>query len=98
MHGDTLYYVYDKYVRAYDINTGSSIGLFSVRKFGSPYIPPRTLSSNPAEHAVGLTISSDNSLYELTSLPKDTSRILRALRSVEVVRPRYLLRGTDSLY
>ncbi|KAH9947517.1 coatomer subunit alpha-2 [Amylocystis lapponica] len=71
MHGDTLYYVRDKYVRAYDVNTGSDIGLLSVRKFGSPYVPPRTLSYNPAERAVVLTISSDNGLFELTSLPKD---------------------------
>ncbi|EMD35514.1 hypothetical protein CERSUDRAFT_116253 [Gelatoporia subvermispora B] len=71
MHGDTVYYVRDKYVRAYDINTGSDIGLLSVRKFGSPYVPPRTLSYNPAERAVVLTISSDNGLFELTPLPKD---------------------------
>lgn len=71
MHGDTLFYVRDKYVRSYDINTGSDIGLLSVRKFGSPYVPPRTLSYNPAERAVVLTISSDNGLFELTALPKD---------------------------
>ncbi|TCD66559.1 hypothetical protein EIP91_001227 [Steccherinum ochraceum] len=73
MHADTLYYIRDKYVRAYDINTGSDIGLLSVRKFGSPYIPPRTLSYNPAERAVVITISSDNGLFELTSLPKDAA-------------------------
>ncbi|THH32069.1 hypothetical protein EUX98_g2109 [Antrodiella citrinella] len=55
MHADTLYYIRDKYVRAYDINSGSDIGLLSVRKF------------------VVVTISSDNGLFELTSLPKDTS-------------------------
>lgn len=66
-----VYYVRDKYVRSYDINTGSDIGLLSVRKFGSPYVPPRTLSYNPAERAVVLTISSDNGLFELTALPKD---------------------------
>ncbi|KAH8101128.1 coatomer subunit alpha-2 [Cristinia sonorae] len=73
MHNDTLYYIRDKYVRAYDINTGSDIGLLSVRKFGSPYVPPRTLSYNPAERAVIVTISSDNGLYELTSLPRDAA-------------------------
>ncbi|KAJ3516748.1 hypothetical protein NLJ89_g923 [Agrocybe chaxingu] len=67
---DTLYYVRDKYVRSYDFNTGADIGLLSVRKFGSPYVPPRTLSFNPAERAVILTISSDNGLYELTNLPQ----------------------------
>ncbi|CAL1699545.1 unnamed protein product [Somion occarium] len=71
MHGDVLYYVRDKYVRSYDINTGSDIGLLSIRKFGSPYVPPRTLSYNPAERAVIVTITSDNGLYELTTLPKD---------------------------
>ncbi|KAG6828096.1 hypothetical protein H0H92_009251 [Tricholoma furcatifolium] len=70
VHQDTLYYVRDKYVRSYDINTGADIGLLSVRKFGSPYVPPRTLSFNPAERAVILTISSDNGLYELTGLPQ----------------------------
>ncbi|GLB42351.1 putative coatomer (COPI) alpha subunit C-terminus [Lyophyllum shimeji] len=70
VHQDTLYYVRDKYVRSYDFNTGADIGLLSVRKFGSPYMPPRTLSFNPAERAVILTISSDNGLYELTNLPQ----------------------------
>jgi len=69
VHLDTLYYTRDKYVRAYDFNTGSDIGLLSVRKLGSPYVPPRTLSFNPAERAVILTISSDNGLFELTNLP-----------------------------
>ncbi|KZT25720.1 coatomer subunit alpha-2 [Neolentinus lepideus HHB14362 ss-1] len=69
LHGDTLYYIRDKYVRSYDLNTGSDIGLLSVRKFGSPYVPPRTLSFNPAEHAVLITVSSDNGLFELANLP-----------------------------
>lgn len=72
VHQDQLYYIRDKYVRAYDFNTGSDIGLLSVRKFGSPYVPPRTLSYNPAEKAVIVTISSDNGLYELTALPQAT--------------------------
>ncbi|KAF9448057.1 coatomer subunit alpha-2 [Macrolepiota fuliginosa MF-IS2] len=70
VHQDTLYYVRDKYVRSYDFGTGSDIGLLSVRKFGSPYVPPRTISFNPAERSVILTISSDNGLYELASLPQ----------------------------
>lgn len=67
---DMLYYVRDKYVRAYDFGTGSDVGLLSVRKFGSPYVPPRTISFNPAEKSIILTISSDNGLYELTPLPQ----------------------------
>jgi coatomer protein complex subunit alpha (xenin) len=72
VHQDTLYYIRDKYVRAYDFNTGSDIGLLSIRKFGSPYVPPRTLSFNPAERAVIATITSDNGLYELAALPTQT--------------------------
>ncbi|KAH9989662.1 coatomer subunit alpha-2 [Russula vinacea] len=70
LHGDTVYYVRDKYVRSHDINTGSDIGLLSVRKFGSHIY-------NPAERAVLLTISSDNGLYELSNLPKDISGELK---------------------
>ncbi|KAJ7927511.1 coatomer WD associated region-domain-containing protein [Mycena leptocephala] len=62
VHQDSLYYIRDKYVRSYDFNTGADLGLLSVRKFGSPF--------NPAERAVLVTISSDNGLYELTSLPQ----------------------------
>ncbi|KAF5310809.1 hypothetical protein D9619_008047 [Psilocybe cf. subviscida] len=70
VHQDSLYYVRDKYVRSYDFNTGADIGLLSVRKFGSPYVPPRTLSFNPAERAVILTINSDGGLFELSNLPQ----------------------------
>ncbi|KAJ7877137.1 coatomer WD associated region-domain-containing protein [Mycena leptocephala] len=70
VHQDSLYYIRDKYVRSYDFNTGPDLGLLSVCKFGSPYVQSRTLSFNPAERAVLVTISSDNGLYELTSLPR----------------------------
>ncbi|KAG1902148.1 coatomer WD associated region-domain-containing protein [Suillus fuscotomentosus] len=73
VHGDMLYYIRDKYVRTYDFNSGSDIGLLSVRKFGSPYVPPRTVSYNPAERAVVVTISSDNGLFELSSLPTQSN-------------------------
>ena len=72
-----LYYVRDKYVRQYDINTGADVGVLSVRKFGSPYIPPKTLSFNPAERAVVITISSDNGMYELAHLAKDGNSEVR---------------------
>lgn len=72
-----LYYVRDKYVRQYDINTGADVGVLSVRKFGSLYIPPKTLSFNPAERAVVITISSDNGLFELAHLAKDGNTEVR---------------------
>ncbi|KAI5120086.1 hypothetical protein M0805_001242 [Coniferiporia weirii] len=77
LHGDMLFYVRDKYVRQYDFNTGADVGVLSVRKFGSAYIPPRTLSFNPAECAVVITISSDNGLFELSQLAKDGASEVR---------------------
>ncbi|TFK73487.1 coatomer subunit alpha-2 [Pluteus cervinus] len=70
VHQNTLYYIRDKYVRSYDFDSGADVGLLSVRKFGSPYIPPRTLSFNPAEKSTLITISSDNGLYEIAGLPQ----------------------------
>ncbi len=73
LHGDMLYYVRDKYVHQYDINNNTDVGVLSVRKFGSQYTPPKTLSFNPAERAVVLTISSDNGLFEMAHLARDGS-------------------------
>jgi coatomer protein complex subunit alpha (xenin) len=69
VHQDTFYYIRDKYVRTYDFNTGSDVRLLNMRKFGSPYVPPRTLRFNLAERAIIAAITSDNGLYELASLP-----------------------------
>ena len=60
-------------MRSYDFPSGSDFGLLSVRKFGSPYVPLRTLSYNPAEHAVVITVSSNNGLYKLSTLPTQTN-------------------------
>lgn len=70
LHGDTLYYVRDKYVRQHDLVSGADVGVLSVRKFGGAYSPPRTLSFNPAERSVVLTTSSDGGLFELCALGK----------------------------
>ena len=66
-----LYYVRDKYVHQYDINASSDVGVLSVRKFGNAFVPPKTLSFNPAERAVVLTTSSDNGQFEMAHLARD---------------------------
>ena len=71
LHGDMLYYVRDKYVHQYDINASSDVGVLSVRKFGNAFVPPKTLSFNPAERAVVLTTSSDNGQFEMAHLARD---------------------------
>ena len=73
LHNDMLYYVRDKYVHQYDINSGTDNGVLSGRKFGSQYTPPKTLSFNPAERAVVLAISSENGLFEMAHTAKDGS-------------------------
>ncbi|GAA6027118.1 hypothetical protein JCM8097_002404 [Rhodosporidiobolus ruineniae] len=70
-HGNTLFYVRDKHVRAHDLTNGHDTSVISVRRLGTQYQQPRTLSYNPAEKAVIVTSASDNGLYELVRLPKD---------------------------
>lgn len=70
-HGNTLFYVRDKHVRAHDLTNGQDTSVISVRRLGTQYQQPRTLSYNPAEKAVIVTSASDNGLYELVRLPKD---------------------------
>ncbi|GAA5969494.1 hypothetical protein JCM3765_000874 [Sporobolomyces pararoseus] len=69
-HGNTLFYVRDKHVRVHDLLTGSDQSVVSVRRLGTQYQQPRTLSYNPAEKAVIVTSSSDTGLYELIRLPE----------------------------
>ncbi|KIJ32143.1 hypothetical protein M422DRAFT_266074 [Sphaerobolus stellatus SS14] len=73
LHLDNLYYIRDKYVRQYDLNTGADVGVLSVRKLGSQYTQPRTISFNPAERSIIATSTSDNGIYELVALPKDAA-------------------------
>ncbi|KAG8856653.1 hypothetical protein FRB91_000492 [Serendipita sp. 411] len=73
VYQDQLYYIRDKYVRQYDFNSQADNGLLSVRKLGSAYIQPKTLAYNPAERCVLVTTTSDNGLFELASLPRDTA-------------------------
>ncbi|KAF8343107.1 coatomer WD associated region-domain-containing protein [Cantharellus anzutake] len=71
LYNDTLFYVRDKYVRQYDLNTKADYGVLSVRKLGNQWLQPRTLSYNPAERAVLVTSSTDSAIYELVGLPKE---------------------------
>ena len=71
LSGNQLFYVKDKVIRMADLSTGANHGICSVRKLGSQWVQPRTLSYNPAERAVLLTTqSTENGQYELVTLPK----------------------------
>lgn len=69
-----FYITKDKHVRSYDFSKNiESPSMLSLRKFGSTWVPPRTLSYNPAERSVLVTSPADNGSYELIALPKDAA-------------------------
>lgn len=75
VHANQVFYITkDKHVRSYDFAKSiESPSMLSLRKFGSTWVPPRTLSYNPAERSILVTSPTDNGTYELISLPKDAT-------------------------
>lgn len=75
VHQNQLFFITkEKHVRSYDFTKNiESPSMLSLKKLGSPWVPPRTLSYNPAERAVLITSPSENGVYELIHLPKDAS-------------------------
>jgi coatomer protein complex subunit alpha (xenin) len=69
-----FYITKDKYLKSYDFTKNvESPPLLSLKKLGSPWTPARTLSYNPAERAILVTVPSDNGTYELIHIPKDST-------------------------
>ncbi|SPQ25812.1 37d74b9f-87d7-446f-90ff-5b8a2ebbc34f [Thermothielavioides terrestris] len=75
VYQNTLFYITkDKCVKSYDFQKNvESPTLLSLKKLGSPWVPPRTLSYNPAERSVLVTSPTDGGTYELVNLPRDGS-------------------------
>lgn len=68
---NTLFYVTkDKLVKSFDFTTDSeSNPLVSLKKIGDPWAPFRTISYNPSEKVVLVTIKADNeNVYELQQI------------------------------
>ncbi|KAG2172138.1 hypothetical protein INT44_006607 [Umbelopsis vinacea] len=74
---NNLFYIQNKVLHVHDFNNGNDRELLSVRKLGSQYVQPRTLSYNPAEKAVLVTSPHEGGTYELFNLPRDVSGDLR---------------------
>ncbi|KAL9027613.1 MAG: hypothetical protein Q9196_003891, partial [Gyalolechia fulgens] len=69
-----FYITKEKHVRSYDFAKNvESPSMLSLKKLGSPWLPPRTMSYNPAERAILVTSPADNGIYELVNLPRDAS-------------------------
>lgn len=89
VHQNQLFYITkEKHVRSYDFTKNvESPSMLSLKKLGSAWVPPRTLSFNPAERSILVTTPADSGTYELISLPRDASG---------AVEPSNTMRGTGS--
>eukprot|EP00241_Pyramimonas_parkeae_P000140 CAMPEP_0114250424 /NCGR_PEP_ID=MMETSP0058-20121206/14690_1 /TAXON_ID=36894 /ORGANISM="Pyramimonas parkeae, CCMP726" /LENGTH=1223 /DNA_ID=CAMNT_0001364079 /DNA_START=173 /DNA_END=3845 /DNA_ORIENTATION=- len=75
-HGDTLYYVKDRYLRTYDYAQQRDNPLmFSIRRPGTTGANQgaRSMSYNPAENAVLINFDAEGGSYELYIMPKDVT-------------------------
>jgi coatomer protein complex subunit alpha (xenin) len=75
VYQNTLFYITkEKQVRSYDFQKNvESPTLLSLKKLGSAWVPPRSLSYNPAERAILVTSPAEGGTYELINLPRDGS-------------------------
>lgn len=82
-HQNLLFYISkEKQIKSYDFQKNiESPTLLSLKKSGSPWVTPRTLSYNPAERSVLVTTPADGGSYELVNLPKDGSGAIEPTES-----------------
>jgi len=72
----------EKQVRSYDFEKkAESLPLLSLKKLGPLWVPPRTLSYNPADRSILVTSPIDSGSYELIQLPRDGSGAVDAAES-----------------
>ncbi|KAI5659247.1 hypothetical protein M9H77_28040 [Catharanthus roseus] len=74
MSGDSLLYVKDRFLRAFEYSTQKDIQLIPIRRPGSNSLNqgPRTLSYSSTENAALLCSDMDGGSYELYIIPKDS--------------------------
>ncbi|KAI9338024.1 coatomer protein alpha subunit [Pilaira anomala] len=77
VHQNELYYVKNSILHIHDFPSTADQEVMSVRKLGSQFVAPRTLSYNPAERAVLLTSPFEGGSYELYRLPKNLGGTLQ---------------------
>jgi len=85
VYQNQLYYITkEKHVRYYDFaKNQESPSLLNLKKLGAPWMPPRTLSYNPAERAILVTSPAEGGRYELVNLPKDASGAIEPTSSLK---------------
>ncbi|ORX97825.1 Coatomer, alpha subunit [Basidiobolus meristosporus CBS 931.73] len=71
IHQNSLFFVRENQIHLYDFTKTTDTPVVSFTRSNN-FVSPRTLSYNPAEHAVLITtVSNDNCVYELFNLPRD---------------------------
>ena len=75
LHQNQLFFINkEKHVRMYDFTKNAeSLPLMSLKTTGAAWVPPRTMSYNPAERAILVTSPADGGVYGLHHLPKDST-------------------------
>ncbi|PGH23813.1 hypothetical protein AJ80_02061 [Polytolypa hystricis UAMH7299] len=75
IYQNQLFYITkEKHLKSYDfVKNVESPPMLSLKKLGSPWVPPRTLSYNPAERAILVTSPTDGGTYELIHIPRDST-------------------------
>lgn len=106
VYQNNLFYITkEKHVKSFDFQKNvESPTLLSLKKLGSPWVPPRTLSYNPAERSILVTSPADGGSYELINLPRDGSGAIEPTESkrgqgnsaVFVARNRFAVLNTSS--
>lgn len=77
VHNNELYYIKHSVLHIHDFPSTADQEVMSVRKLGSQFVAPRTLSYNPAERAILLTSPYEGGSYELYRLPKNLGGTLQ---------------------
>ena len=70
VHNDSIFYVKDKDVRAYNMENAADVPLVHLRRRDSTAPPPRSLSYNPADSGVLVCSNIDGGTYELYASDK----------------------------
>lgn len=76
VHGDYLFYVKDKFIRCFNLQTGNDVPAAAIRRGQvGQTLPPKTLSYNPAEHSVIVNSANDGGLYEIYSMAREMNGV-----------------------
>ena len=106
IYQNTLFYITkDKHVKSYDFKKQTeSPSQLVLKRVGSPWIPLRTMSYNPADRSILVTTTANEGSYELINLPKEGAGAIESPESkrgagnsaVFVARNRFAVLSTAS--